>query len=92
MKDKKTAKDTYTVSVVVGVGDYIYSEFFRLTLDELKEKFDSWARNGHQFLRISITFDGEEYLKVRDYEDLCWVIKYKDDPLFAYTKDYRLRS
>ena len=86
------SKNGFDNAVLLVGNSYVHTEFFRLTLDEIKEKFDSWARNGHQFLRISVTFDGEEYLKVKDFEDLCWVIKYKDDPLFGYTKEYRLRD
>ncbi len=85
-------KSKYTVSIILRVGPYIYTELFRLTCDELKGKIDSWIRNGHELLRISITLDGKEYFRVKDYEDLCWVIKHKDDPLFEYTKDYRLRA
>ncbi len=85
-------KPKYTVSIILRVGPYIYTELFRLTLDEIEEKINSWIRNKHELLRIAITFDGKEYFRVKDYEDLCWVIKYKDDPLFEYTKDYRLRA
>ena len=92
MKENTTNNTTYTVLAILSVYSYVYTEHFRLTLDEIKEKFASWVRNGHEFLRISITFDGKEYFRVKDYEDLCWVIKHKDDPLFEYTKDYRLRT
>ena len=82
----------YAVAVLLRCDPYIYSEFFRLTLDEIKEKFDSWIRNEHQILRISITFNGDEYIRVKNYTDLIWVVKHKDDPLFEFSKDYRLRN
>ena len=89
---KKSEKTTYSVSAILCVGPYVYTEYFRLTLDEIKDKFDSWARNKHSVVRISVTFDGKKYLRVKDYDDLCWVIKYKDDLIFKYTEDYRLSN
>lgn len=88
---------TYTVSAILKVGPYIYSEFFRLTLDEIKDKFESWNRNNHQIIRVSLTFDDDdsnepEYFRVKDYNDLCWVIEHKDDTLFKYFKEYRQRD
>ena len=90
VKSSTENNNTFAVSVILRVGPYIYSEFFRLTLPEIKNKFDSWIRNNHQILRISITFDEKEYLRVKDFEDLCWVVKHKDDYLFNIHKNYRL--
>ena len=97
MKNKNNNTQTYTVSAILKVGPYIYSEFFRLTLDEIKDKLDSWDRNNHQIIRISLTFDDDDdkeatYLRVKDYNDLCWVIEHKDDALFKYFKEYRLKD
>ncbi len=78
------------MSAILRLGDYLHTESFRLTLDECKEKFESWSRNNHKIIRLSITFDGNEYYRVKDYNDLCWVIAHKDDELFKYFKEYRL--
>ena len=92
MNEKKNKKTTYSILAILKAGTFNYTEYYRLPLDEIKEKFDSWERNEHQPLRISVTFDGKEFFRVKDYMDLCWVIIHKDDPLFEYTKDYRLKD
>ena len=59
-------KKRIIVSAILRVGPYIYTEYFRSTPEEVLCKLDSWRQEKHQIIRMSITFDGKEYIFAKD--------------------------
>ncbi len=89
-EDPLPKNNIYPIAVVLSVGPYVYTEFLRLTQDEIKEHFETWERNEHTVIKASVTFDNKVYIRFKNYEDLCWLIEHKDDGLFGFFIDYRL--
>ena len=42
----------YTVSVVLQIYENIHTDYFTLSIEEIKEKYESWAKTGHQVLPL----------------------------------------
>ncbi len=61
---------TYSVSAVLQLGPYIYTEYLRLTPEEIKDRFKSWIRNNNKILRASISLDDDKFIPINDIEDL----------------------
>ena len=76
-KDSKseytTTTDFYTVSAVLQIYEYEHTEFFSLSLREIKEKYNSWARTGHEVLRSSVRL-GNDFVRFNGYSDLLELV------------------
>ena len=68
--NSKKEQKNYSVSAVLQLGPYIYTEYLRLTPDEIKERFQSWIRNDNKILRASISLDDDKFIPITDIEDL----------------------
>ena len=68
-----TTSNLYTVSAVLQIYEYTYSEYFSLSIEEIEEKYDSWARTGHQVLRSSVRL-GDEFVSFNDFSDLLRIV------------------
>ena len=81
-----TTEKFYTVSAVLQIYEYTYTEFFSLSLDEISNKFDSWARTGHQVLRSSLRL-GDDYVSFIGFSDLIGVVsQYEDTHVMTRTR------
>ena len=80
------AENLYTVSAVLQIYEYTHTEFFSLSLEEIKGKFDSWVRTGHQVLRSSLRF-GDDFVSFNGFSDLLEVVsQYKDTHVMPRTR------
>ena len=68
--NSKKEQKNYSVSAVLQLGPYIYTEYLRLTPDEIKERFQSWIRNDNKILRASMSLDDDKFIPITDIEDL----------------------
>ncbi len=89
MENKKNLQEesTYSIAVILKRGHYRKYGFFRLTLPEIMDKFETWDRNNCQIINAAVVFDNENFIRFKDFDNLCWVIANKDNLLFHYVSD-----
>ena len=76
----ETSKNLYTVSAVLQIFEYIYTDYLSLSIEEIRNKLEHWSMSGHQVLRSSVRI-GDEFVSFNGFSDLLRIVSQYESSL-----------